>query len=448
MKRNSITLMIALAMAVVLVACGSGGDGGGEVPKPSSLNWETPLLLESGTGDARYPQIDVDSLGNAIVVWYQSDGTADSIYASRYDAASGTWGSAQLIESITETCWFPQVVIDPDGDAIAVWTTWSELHTNRYDVVTGEWGIAAPIASVRSLGYPEIAVDASGNAMVVWNDTDSSMNAYIRANRYNAVSKIWEGTVTIKTNVYTVFYLFPLPKVVMDSTGNAIAVWLQRLSDGSYHIYASRYDVGGGAWGAAGALNTGTAMNIQSHQIAMDSSGNAIVVWEQADGSIHANRYVAGAGWQGSQVIASQGSMPHIGMNSAGDAIAVWSDYDGIADMVYANRYVAGTGWEGATLIETDPALAFYPRISLDPNGNAAVVWQQFDGSLINSWSNNYVAGQGWSTAQTIEDSSEEISLALAPRLNVSMDDNGNAIAVWIQKYDGAMSVYANRGSK
>ena len=61
------------------------------------------------------------SNGNATAIWHQSDGTRTNIWANQYVAGVG-WATAELIE--TEDLGDaerPQLAVDPDGNAIAVW---------------------------------------------------------------------------------------------------------------------------------------------------------------------------------------------------------------------------------------------------------------------------------------------------------------------------------------
>lgn len=77
----------------------------------------------------------------------------------------------------------------------------------------------------------------------------------------------------------------------MDATGSAVAVWSQ--SDGTRGtILSNRYTPSGG-WGTAKLIEADNAGGVDSPQVAMDGSGNAIAVWSQDDGtwnSIYSNR--------------------------------------------------------------------------------------------------------------------------------------------------------------
>jgi hypothetical protein len=175
-------------------------------------------------------------------------------------------------------------------------------------------------------------------------------------------------------------------------------------------------------------------------------------VWEQTDAdstrwNIRSNRYVAGSGWQTAQLIetddAGSAFFPQIAMDAAGNALAVWRQTtNGTNDDIWANRYVAGSGWQSAQLIETDNAgHAYTPQIVMDGAGNALAVWHQSDGTRYNIWSNRYVAGSGWQSAQLIE--TDNTGNAGSPQ--IAMDDAGNALAVWWQSDGRRESIWSNR---
>jgi dipeptidyl aminopeptidase/acylaminoacyl peptidase len=151
-----------------------------------------------------------------------------------------------------------------------------------------------------------------------------------------------------------------------------------------------------GDWGAAELIETDNAGGTYLPQIAFDSSGNAIAVWYQSDGTVYniwANRF-DGTSWGTAELIeadnAGHALMPQIAIDSSGNAIAVWYQSDGTRDNIYANRF-NGTSWGTAELIEADNAgNVDYPQIAFDSSGNAIAVWKQSDGTRYNIWANRF----------------------------------------------------------
>ncbi|MFW2388901.1 MAG: hypothetical protein ACN4G0_11225, partial [Polyangiales bacterium] len=98
-------------------------DGAGECAPAGSQQWGVPRSLEANAGDARYPRVAVDAVGNAIAVWQQpSLGPLGprSIWASSFAPASG-WSPAELLENDDGLAESPQVAMDASGNAIAIW---------------------------------------------------------------------------------------------------------------------------------------------------------------------------------------------------------------------------------------------------------------------------------------------------------------------------------------
>jgi hypothetical protein len=142
----------------------------------------------------------MDAGGNAIAVWQQSDGTLTStgaarsdIWANRFDAATGTWGTAQLIETDNAgTASSPQIAMDAGGNGIAVWmgtppspqryNTWA----NRFSAASGAWGTAQAIetSNQEAIG-PQIAFDVNGNAMAIWSRFGGGAPGAIVVNRFD-----------------------------------------------------------------------------------------------------------------------------------------------------------------------------------------------------------------------------------------------------------------------
>ena len=365
------------------VSNGSGTLAGGDVTsvEVTCRNWRVDTLIETdNSGSATDPEVAIDTLGNALAVWSQSDGTRYNIWASRYTVGSG-WGEAEVIET------------DNAGDASG----------------------------------PQIAIDASGNGWAVWSQKDGGISSNIWLNRYTAGSGWGEAELIGNSNTGRAFS----PQIALDALGNALVVWVQSDGTGSsgYHIWARRYT--NNQWGTAVAIeNVGFVGN---PRIAMDASGNAIAVWTRNDGAaynIWANRYMVGNGWGTAAPIDSGNdggvSDPSIAINAAGNAVVAWRRANSALDQFdnWASYYTVGSGWGSATLIEASNDIAYPPEVVIDSLGNALVVWYQRSDAGNNSiWSSRYTADNGWSAAIPIADK------GLNPK--IAMDGSGNVLMVY-----------------
>jgi hypothetical protein len=366
----------------------------------AGVGWGTPTLIETDNENSTYqPQIAFDSNGNAMTVWIQSGITSVNIWANRYVAGSG-WGEAELIENIpSRSVGSLQLAMSSSGHGLAVWsqagTDLSDIRAKRYTLGTG-WGAASTIETnnISDAYNPQIAMDSSGNGVAVWSQTVWSQGVgrqHIWANRYTS-GKGW-GTATLVENNNLDFA--SNPKIAVDNNGNALAVWAQARNTASgISIWSNRYTAGAG-WGTAVLIETNNTGNSNNPQIAMDSSGNALVIWEHTSDGIRVNRYTSGIGWGTVTAItknlANLSFEPQIGMDASGNAMAIWKQSLGTFYSIWASRYIKGVGWSKAAAITSNGAgEAASPQVAVDDSGNVLAVWSEFDGTSSNIWSNSY----------------------------------------------------------
>jgi hypothetical protein len=289
--------------------------------------------------------------------------------------------------------------------------------------------------------WPRIAMDASGNAVAVWSQNDT-MRDNVWASRYVAGTG-WDAPTKVENNDMSSALE---PAVALDGSGNALAVWRQ--ASGETSIWASRRAVGG-AWSTPVLLETDDAGPALVPRIAADMGGNAIAVWQQHDGThynIRANRYVGGivgTGWGTSLLLetddAGHAEAPKVAMEPGGKAVAVWSQNDGTYQNIYANVYSGG--WGVATKLEAATGYAVEAQVAMDGAGNATAVWHQSDGMRYNIWTNRWSANV-WAGASLIE--LDDTTGATFPGIGVN--STGQVFAVW-QQFDATpvVQIRANR---
>jgi hypothetical protein len=312
----------------------------------------------------------------------------------------------------------------------------SSIWSNRYTVGSG-WETAASLDNGDG-GHatdPHIAIDLNGNAIAVWHQSDG-LRENIWSNR-STPDGGWDTAELIETDDYG---HAGDPRVAMDPEGNAIAVWHQ--SDGlRANILANWFRPDDG-WGTARRIEMDDAGEGRLPDVAMDSSGNAIVVWHQSNGTrfdIWSNRLSTNGALSAAERIETNdegdATDARVGIDADGHAIAVWKQFDGITVDIWSNRYTPGVGWGTARRIErNDQGDALSPRVAVSANGDAVAVWPQFDGSRYDVWSNAYTPGGGWGTAERIDPRNQ--GLGQPVRVEVAIDANGNALAVWRRSED------------
>ena len=361
-----------------------------------------------------------------------------------------SWGEAERLSDPGEAL-RPDVGLDSTGHAVAVW---DEAHPP--EVREDLWSSHSPNPGAGWSGaelvervdtgpalFPRIAMADEGNAVVVWQQEGTDGSARIWSNRYSAEAgwDVEEIIAEVRGNARR-------PEVAMDRNGTAVAVWYQ--ADGGPHsIYSNRYTPGGG-WGGAELIEEAEG-DARRPQVAVSSGGGAVAVWAQFSSRrsvVWSNRATPDGVWRTSRPIdddneAGDATRPHVAVDSSGNAVAVWQQFDGARENIWSNRYtIAMNDWGTAELIETDNGGdASAPQVAMGPGGSTLAVWSQFDGTNDDIWSNRFTRGAGWGMAERIGGSS--IGEALNPK--VAMDGNGAAVAVWTQPGDAYTGIWSNR---
>lgn len=306
---------------------------------------------DPNTSDDVQPQIAVDLDGNAMAVWAEYDGMVFNVRASRYEPAIG-WGEVIGLETNdTGDASGPQVIMDPDGDAIAVWEqdfgTRFIIFSSRYTAADDRWGTPEPIDDDNGGDAEEAKIggDAKGNAMAVWRQSND-----------------------------------------------------RGADDPRFDIWSARYTSSDGQWGPAELVESHDTGSASAPQVAVAPNGDAVAVWVQFDGTnfdVWSNRYTFDVGWGTAEGIETDdrgpAESPQVAVDPNGNAVAVWTQSDGVQFRVWSNRYTPDTKWGRHQAIGRDTGgRSWWPRVAMDGDGNALAVWAQEDkpAERFDIWSN------------------------------------------------------------
>jgi hypothetical protein len=123
-----------------------------------------------------------------------------------------------------------------------------------------------------------------------------------------------------------------------------------------------------------------------------------------------------------------------IAVNSHGVAALAWRRMTSEPSEVFASRYSPDTGqWSAPVLIgpdtssETTGSFVVAPQVAIDDAGNIVVVWNQRFAGVLGVWSNQYTVGTGWGTAVLIDSSPASTTGA-----HVTFDSNDNVVVAWV----------------
>jgi len=259
--------------------------------------WQTPAELSRATGDAEHPEVAMDANGDAVAVWDIFGETDKVIEASERPAVSGVWQTPAVLSDPSQQSFEPQIALDPQGDAIAVWAE-TEGLTNEVvqsavrPVATGLWGTPVELSAPGAKSMtPQVALDGQGSAVAVWERNDGTSSVIQSASR-PAGTGTWGTPVGLSAEAEGKQAI--APQLAVSPQGAAIAVWT-RNNGSDYVAEAAVGSTGTSLWQAPVELSVGNE-NADGVQVAADGQGNALAVWELFNGS---SGTIEGEGYDG-----------------------------------------------------------------------------------------------------------------------------------------------------
>lgn len=409
---------------------------------PPTAGWSAPLMLSGeAAGSAK---VVIDAEGRAVAIWEQLDsGTPTGhVWGSRYLPASGWSAPARLETNVGDVDDTHLAIDKASGKAMLVWHQLTtpgayDLWARPFDPATG-WGTAARIeAQTGTVGVSSVGVDASGNAVAVWSQIDSRNRFSVFANQYR--SGAWGTAAAIETND-SVGDTDGDPIVAVAPSGEAVTVWKRSAS--GVHFWSNRYAPASG-WGTAAQIvtDTGTSQSFGTHDLAIDTNGNATLVWGQADlvagtadfnNAIWFKRYTAGA-WQtasarvAAPVANRQGfiSSPVLSLNAAGTALVTWGGQD---SSIVSAAAAPGSAFGAVATVRpvSSRNVTTLPSTGIAALGDSLATWTESGAP-----EGVYVSQRAPTGVWTTPARQETAESASGPSL--AINERGNAVLVWTQ---------------
>lgn len=270
---------------------------------------------------------------------------------------------------------------------------------------------------------PHVVIDSNGNATALWVENNIIISASL------PFGGSWSSQVTLSNVSNT----SSSPKLGIDSSGNVTALWIENA------IIKTATLPFGGSWSSATVVS-GSGVSKISFDV--DSAGNAVSVWVRT-GNIEAATRTSGTWSLVSVLSVLSSSNPQVKISSNGKAMAVWKSISGTSDVIVSDQLTISTNTWAATKNVTTGTAAFanYPKIAIDSQGNATAAWFRYNFlggaySNVQVFSSTLTNGAAtWSVPSILSNGGIGNPANLAIRLKA--DINGDVLAVWTNLYDG-----------
>lgn len=250
----------------------------------AGIGWDSAELIEGmDSHSAAEFDIGMDADGNVLVVWQHDGIGGPSIFHTRYVAGEGWTYPAMLEEDDDSDATLPKIAVAADGSAIAVWQQRDDIRDNiwasRYVVGEG-WDVPVLIEFGTGAAFePEVGIDADGNAVAVWHQFVSVNGASVYASHFNTGSG-WQAPQLLEDSEGDSHQ----PRIVLDGDGNAHAVWWKS-NLGKSRIWSNSYEAGSG-WADAVQMRPASDAAAAA-QLAVDGDGHVVAIWTQVRSGVY-----------------------------------------------------------------------------------------------------------------------------------------------------------------
>jgi Bacterial Ig-like domain len=415
----------------------------------SDASWKDSLPLPGAEGlTGTEPALVMDAQGGALAAW-DAEGTGrGTLYVSRYDPASQTWGAPLMLFDRAGSLGQQKIAMDYVGNAVLVWSYappsgYSGIWVTRYSPITGVWEAPKLLSIDTPLNYhdtmPALAVRANGDVAVAWRRggsgvymaasstfpqerwsvnwrvDDPGANSYDAQSIGIAMTKQWGGPTAI---------VWAAQKADLSPDG----VWVRVLP--SHRP---------GSLTGPHLLSRDPGDNEMDARVAVGEWDDFYVLWRAqgvggsfGTGSQWYSRY-DGQVWQ-TKRLASGAQDRTWGASLASNAEslvpATWATWMGTANRVMAAR-LTRDGPGPVQVVGQSPTtlnLNQSSRHVVDRAGNVLVAWTTGSGADARVMASRYVARlDAWQTVRQLDQG----RLAFPYTVSLAINPSGDATAVW-----------------
>jgi hypothetical protein len=348
---------------------------------------QTEVISIESYDDDRRPKIATDTTGNVFITWQNDSGICYRVW----NRTRQTWRAAEIVTlEHTGSHSAPSIATDPGDNVHLAWVdtanysgagTDYDIFYKRWNATTGTWLPTVVVSTIDSgqSGSPDLVVDHQGSAHIVWSDTSNYNNS---GSDSDIFYRVWNATV----DAWTVPQLLSSdssdpsanPSIAVDSNGMVHMVWAEIMAPW-FNIYYRCWNATTSAWGAVTLVSTESQGHCYTPKIAVDSVGDAHVIWSETvgDEDIMYRRWDATTGnWTETIEIAPESLndaiLPTLAVDGADNVLVAWEEFSTI---FYKYRNVTTGNWTSMEVVPTETFPAGNPDLTIDHFGDIHINW-------------------------------------------------------------------------
>ncbi|HEX4718113.1 MAG TPA: hypothetical protein VH300_06250 [Thermoleophilaceae bacterium] len=324
------------------------------------------------------PQLAFDAKGATLAIWsyfqphpqFVEDGYAvDYTFGLRVAGrtASGGFGRAQTLTDRLDADPSADVAFDPSGSAVVIWTDEAGMHAAARAVGRRRFGRAQVISETHA--DPQVTVGTSGTATAAW--AAKAHGAWTVDASFAHKGKAFGSAVSLHIPGLG----GSKPVIGVDGRSAVTAAWSDR-----GRVMAATCGVSGHCDRARALSHAGETAT--DPRVAVAADGTAVIAWRSPDGVSAALRHGHSRFGSPGRLAALDAGQSATGLAVAvgpkGDAAALWPVHTGAGDRVQAAlRHGRRARFAKASNLTAPVSGAHWsdPQITVDQHGNALAVW-------------------------------------------------------------------------
>jgi hypothetical protein len=336
--------------------------------------------LGSSLGQGANPKIALNQSNQPVVASTEYVTTSTrNLYVKHWTGS--VWSQlGGVVDSIYSSTNFSMAIGNFNNPAVAYVKSDKNLYVKRW---TGSaWLQLGPtldvtLAKDSLLGQQSVAVDASGNPVVTWMEqvATPSYNRDIYVKRWNGTSWVQLGaTLDLAVSNDAIS-----PSIAINSSGNPVIVWAENQGSG-YNTFVKQWN--GSSWTQIGsALNTSVVSSPGNTSIAISNSGAIAAGWSDRFGQsydVYVGRWTGSVWSQFSRAGTYQNF--NLAFDSSGNPLMVANGNADIGVIKWTGSAWSQLGSDlnlSGTNPASNPASTSYPYMASDSLGNPFVTWTE-----------------------------------------------------------------------
>ncbi len=372
------------------------------------------VYVYNSLSNQQKPRLVSDSTDRLLAVWEDYSGNPD-IFASFSADYGNNWSAPVAVDNTAFAQYTPDIAVSDDDVFYVVWMESNAVRISNSTDGGVSWSIPAQVNTAGTGTDPAIAIRSDGRIFVVW---DAGNEVYMSYSDNGGGT--WQPRILIDDGGQLQNY----PDIDVDSEGDVVAVWEERISPANYDAMVSNSSDGGNTWSPSVTIHDASLTHQFNPEISI--AGTRIqAAWVDYRGG-NQDIYSAysdddGRTWSNNQTVhtVTVGNQRDMSISTRGDMTAILFEGGvGTYNIFMAISYDGGDTWLKDLKVDTTSGvLCNNPWVYIGEDGNVNMIWydnryarndvwfDKFGGDffLINSTHANFYSKDGQMYAVDLE---------------------------------------------